>query len=102
MRAGPPPAPPPDLVPLVVAVAALEPEPPARFVFGALPREQVRRDLVEEPPVVADDNGAAGELLKLVLDEPERLDVEGVGRLVEQQDVAARLERERQVEAVAL
>src|SRR4051794_3945327 len=91
-----------DLVLLVVAVAAFEPEPLARLVLGAFPREQMRGDLVEEPPVVADDHGATGELLERVLERAQRLDVEVVGRLVKQQDVAAGLQRESQVEPVAL
>ena len=49
-----------------------------------------------------DDHGAAGELQQRVLQRAERLDVEVVGRLVEQQQVAALLEREREVEPVAL
>ena len=46
------------LVALVVAEAALEPEPLAGSVVSAFPREDVGRGLVEEPPVVADDHGA--------------------------------------------
>src|SRR6478609_2056203 len=70
--------------------------------LGALVGEDVRRDAVEEPPVVGDDDGAAGELEQRVLEGAEGLDVEVVGRLVEEQQVAALLEREREVETVAL
>ena len=73
-----------------------------RVLLGALVGEDVRRDAVEEPPVVGDDHGAAGELEQRVLEARQGLDVEVVGRLVEQQQVAALLERERQVQAVAL
>jgi hypothetical protein len=62
----------------------------------------VRGDPVEEPAVVGDDHGAAGELQQRVLERLQGLDVEVVGGLVEQQHVAALLERERQVEPVAL
>src|SRR5687768_15710173 len=47
-----------DLVLLVVLEVALEPEPPRVALVG----EDVRRHPVEEPPVVAHDHGAAGEL----------------------------------------
>ena len=91
-----------DLVLLVGLEVALEPVPVGGVLLGALVGEDVRRDAVEEPPVVGDDHGAAGELEQRVLERAERLDVEVVGRLVEQQQVAALLEREREVEAVAL
>ena len=47
------------------------------------------RHTVEEPAVVGDDDGAACEVGQRVLDCPERVDVEVVGRLVEQQQVPA-------------
>ena len=59
-------------------------------------------DAVEEPPVVRGDHGAAGEVQQRVLERRQRLDVEVVGRLVEQQQVAAHLQRQREVEPVAL
>jgi hypothetical protein len=62
----------------------------------------VGRDAVEEPPVVGDHHRAAGELEQGVLERAQRLDVEVVGGLVEQQQVAALLQGEREVEAVAL
>ena len=46
--------------------------------------EDVRRDPVEEPPIVADD-GAAGELDERLLERAERVDVEVVRRLVEEE-----------------
>jgi hypothetical protein len=51
--------------------------------------EDVRRDPVEEPPVVRDHDGAAREVEQALLECSERVDVEIVRRLVEQQDVAA-------------
>ena len=62
----------------------------------------MRRDPVEKPPVVADDDGAAGEVEDRLFERPQRIDVEIVRRLVEQQDVAAALEHPRHVHAVAL
>src|SRR4051794_27667115 len=47
-----------DLVLLVVGEVALVPEPPRLALVG----EDVRRDPVEEPAVVAHDHGAAGEV----------------------------------------
>src|SRR5690606_16944744 len=92
-----------DLVLLVRLEVALEPEPLRLAVLvEALPREDVGGDVVEEGAVVRDDHGAAGELQQRVLQARERLDVEVVGGLVEQEHVAALLEGERQVEPVAL
>src|SRR4051794_13928599 len=91
-----------DLVLLVRLEVALEPVPVGRVLLRALVGEDVGRDPVEEPPVVGDDHGTAGVLEKGVLQARQRFDVEVVGRLVEEQQVAALLERQRQVEAVAL
>src|SRR3954452_20536319 len=77
-----------DLVLLVVGEVALEPEPLGVALVG----EDVRRHAVEEPPVVADDHGTARELLEGTLEAAQRLDVQVVGRLVEQQQVATLLE----------
>ena len=87
-----------DLVLLVRLEVALEPEP----LGLALVREDVRGDPVQEPAVVGDDHGRTGELEQRVLQRGQGLDVEVVGRLVEEQQVAALLEGERQVQAVAL
>src|SRR3954462_4637059 len=87
-----------DLVLLVVGEVALEPE-PLRVAFVG---EDVGSDAIEEPPVVADHHGAAGELEQPTLEAGQRLDVEVVGRLVEQQQVAALLEGQGEVEPVAL
>ena len=98
MRAGRVGAEPLDLVLLVGLEVALEPEP----LRVALVGQDVRGDPVQEPPVVGDDHRAAGELEQRVLQRGQRLDVEVVGRLVEQQQVAALLEGQREVEPVAL
>src|SRR5688500_12081506 len=58
VRAGGLDAEPLDLVLLVVLEVALEPEPLGLTLVG----EDVRRDAVEEPPVVAHHHGTAGEL----------------------------------------
>ena len=64
--------------------------------------EDVRGDAVEEPAVVADDHGAAAEVEQRLLQGPQRVHVEVVGRLVEQQQVAAAAQQLGQVDAVAL
>ena len=51
---------------------------------------------------MADDHGAAGEVLERLLQRPQRIDVEVVGRLVEQQQVGARLQHLGEMHAVAL
>ena len=51
--------------------------------------EHVRGDPVQEPAVVGDDDGAAGEREQRLLERAQGVDVEVVRRLVEQQDVAA-------------
>jgi len=64
--------------------------------------QDVRRDAVQEPAVVADHDDAPGKRLEAGFERAERVDVEIVGRLVEEQDVAARLEQLGQVDAVPL
>ena len=67
----------------------------------ALERQDVRRQPIEEEAIVADDHRAAGEGFQGFLKRPQRLDVEIVGRLVEQEDVAALLEHLGHVDTVA-
>jgi sulfate-transporting ATPase len=83
---------------LVVLVVAFEPD---HFPL-VLEGEHVRGDAVEEPPVVADDDGAPRELEEPVFERAQRVHVEVVGRLVEQQQVRAALQGLRQVEPVTL
>ena len=83
---------------LVVLVVALEPH----HLGVALEGEDVRGDAIEEPAVVADHDGAAGELEERVLERAQRVDVEVVGRLVEQQQVRALAQQLGEVDAVAL
>src|SRR4051794_39606305 len=90
------------LVLLVGLEVALEPVPVPRLLGRALVGQDVRRDAVEEPPIVRDHHRAAGELEQRVLEAAERLHVEVVRRLVEEQQVAALLQRQRQVQPVPL
>src|SRR5439155_13557292 len=64
--------------------------------------QDVRGDAVEEPAVVADDHHTAAEVQQRVLQRPQRVHVEVVGRLVQQQQVAAAAQQLGQVDAVAL
>ena len=91
-----------DLVRLIRLEVALEPVPVGRVLVGALVGEDVRRDPVEEPPVVSDDHRTAGELEKRVLEARQGLDVEVVRGLVEQEEVSTLLEGQREVQTVAL
>ena len=91
-----------DTVGLIGLEVALEPIPVARILVGALPRQNVRGDAVQEHTVVANDHRAARELEQRRFERGQRLDVEVIRGLVEKQQVAALLERERQVQTVAL
>ena len=83
---------------LVGLEVALEPA----HLRVALEREHVGGDPIEEPAIVGDDHGAAGERQQRLLERAQRVDVEVVGRLVEQQQVAAAAQQLGQVQAVAL
>ena len=51
--------------------------------------KQMRADTVQEETVVADDHRAAGERAKRIFQNTHRVDVQIVGRFVQQQQVAA-------------
>ena len=68
----------------------------------ALEGQDVGGDAVEEPAIMADDDGAAREILQRLFQRAQRIDVEVVGRFVEQQHVGAGLEHLGQMHAVAL
>src|SRR5207244_844325 len=68
----------------------------------AVEREHVRRYAVQEVPVVGHDDRAAGELLESLLEDPQRLQVEVVRRLVQEEHVAAAADQLRELDAVAL
>ena len=86
------------LVLLVGLEVAFEPVPLGRVVVVAFPREDMRGDAVEEPTVVGDHHSAARELEQRVFEGFQGLDVQIVGGLVEQQQVAALLQGQRQVQ----
>src|SRR5438477_8786079 len=83
---------------LIRLVVALEP-PDTAIAFED---EQVRGDPVEEPAVVTDDHDAPGEVEQRLLERAERVHVEIVRRLVEEQHVDAGAEALAEMHAVAL
>ena len=91
-----------DAVGLIGLKVALEPIPVARVLVGALPCQDVRGNTVQEHTVVANDDRTARELEQRGLERGQGLDVQVVRGLVEQQQVAALLKRERQVQTVTL
>src|SRR5262245_45938797 len=82
----------------VVLIIPLEPDDTA----VAFERQHVRRDAIEKPPVVADDDGAASVVEKRLFKGTKRVDIEVVGRLVEQQQIRSALQQFRQMHAVTL
>ena len=87
-----------SFVGLVLGVVALEIEDTPLPFEG----EDVGTDTVEEPAVVADDDGTAGKGLKTFLQSTESVDVDIVRRLVEQQHIAFLFEGDSQMQTVAL
>ena len=85
------------LVGFIFGVAALEEE----YLAVALVGEDVGTDAVEEPSVVADDNGATGEGFETFLQGTQGVHVDVVGRFVKQQHVTFLLQGHGQVETVA-
>ena len=91
----------PELLLAVLDVLLVRPLEPAHLRV-ALERQHVRGDAVEEPAIVRDHDRAAGEVEQRVFEGAQRVDVEVVGRLVEQQQVRPALQQLGQVQAVAL
>jgi len=82
------------------------------FVFGivslkprdlavAFEREDVRRDAIEEPTVMANHYGAAGKILQRLFERAHRVDVQIIRRLVQQQNICAFLQNPRQMNAIS-
>src|SRR5438067_1649646 len=82
----------------VLAPVALEPG----DLRVALEGEDVGGDAVEEPAVVGDHDGTPGEIEKRLLERAQRVDVEVVRGLVEQEHVAAAPQQLGKVHAVPL
>lgn len=91
-----------DAILLVRVKVTLEPVPCARILLRTLPGEDMRRNPVEKPAVVARDDRATRKREQGLLETRQRLGIQVIGRLVEQEQVAALLERKCEIEAVAL
>ena len=83
---------------LVVLVVAFEPD----HLAVAFERQDVGGDAVQEPAVMGDDHRAAREVHEGFFERAQGIDVEVVGRFVEEQDVAAALQELRKLQAIAL
>ena len=82
----------------VIPVVTLEPH----DLAVALEGEDMRGDAVEEPAIVRDDRYAAREFQDSFLERAQRVDVEIVGGLVEQDYVGAGFQHFREMDAIAL
>lgn len=69
--------------------------------FVAFEGEDVGGNSVEEPAIVADDNGASAKVDEAFFEGAEGANVEVVGRFVEEEEVAAAAEEFCEVNAVA-
>src|SRR5450631_1268868 len=77
----------------VFLIVAFEPE----DLRVALEGEDMSCDAVKEPAIVRDDDRATRERDQRIFERAQRFDIEVIGRLVEQQDVAAGLQYLRQM-----
>jgi len=64
--------------------------------------QNVRRNSIEKPPVMRNDDRTPREINKRFLEPAQRIDVKIIRRLVEQQNIPARLQQLRQVKSVSL
>src|SRR6185312_10943835 len=83
---------------LVIRVIALEPH----HLAVALEGENMRRDAVEEPAVMGDDDRAAGEFQQRLFERAQRVDIQIVGRLVQENHIGGGLQHLGEMNAVAL
>src|SRR3989304_10343775 len=83
---------------LILGVIPIEPDP---FSFP-LESQYVRCDAVEEPTVMADDNGATRKILQGLFEGAQGVHVKVIGGLVKQQDIAPFLQHTGKMHAVPL
>src|SRR5947208_4703886 len=83
---------------LVIGVIAFEPH----DLTVAFKGEDVGRDAIEKPTVMRDDDGAAGIIEQRLFERAQRIDIEIVGRLVEQEKVGALFQHLCEMHPVAL
>src|SRR4029077_9908979 len=72
---------------LVIGIVAFEPS----DLTVALEGQDVSGDAVEKPSVMGNDDGAAGKIEQRLLERAQGVDVEIIGRLIEEQHISAGL-----------
>lgn len=82
----------------IILVVTLKPD----HVAVTLKRENVRRDPIKEPPVMAYHHRASGEIKEGLLKSSERVDVKIICRLIEKDNVSVRAQHLRHVDPVSL
>ena len=85
----------------VFDVALIIPLEPHRLRVS-LEGKNVSGDAIEEPAIVSDHDRAAGEIDQRFLERAQCIDIEIVGWLVEQEQVAARLQKLGEMQTVPL
>ena len=70
------------------------------YITLPLERQNVRRDAVQKPAVVADDHYAAGKIQDRFFQRPQRVDIQVVSGLIQQQQVGAAPQQLGQMHAV--
>ena len=68
----------------------------------ALERQNVRCDAVQKPAIVTNYDRAAGKVFERLFESTHCVDIDVVGRLIEQQDVGTSLEHFGEVDAITL
>ena len=106
-----------ELVKLLTSVRLVsghsQPSPSLLFVSLEIPlapvdvavpfeRQNVRGDAIQKPAIVADHHHATGEVQDRFLQGSQRVDIQVVGRLVQQQQVRTLAQQRGQMDAVAL
>ena len=81
----------------VLGIISIEPD----HLAVALEGEHVGGDAVEEPPVVADDDSAAGKILQCFFQGAHGVDVQVIGGLVKEKDIGLFLQHAGQMDAVS-
>ena len=69
-----------------------------RFAFKG---KDVGADTIKEKPVVRDDHGAAGKIHQRIFQRAQGFHIKIIGRLIEQQHIAAFFQKPRHMHAVA-
>ena len=82
---------------LIILIVPLKPD----YLRISFKGQNVRGDPVEEPAVVADDNCAAGKGQERIFERTERVDIQVIGRFIQQQKVSAAFQHFCQVNPVA-